>query len=63
MTDIKRVGTIPVGGKFYGQVGGVYSPDGISPTITTSAAHGNGMPFIIENEQQRKTDERSTTNR
>ena len=43
--------------------GGVYSINGISPTITTSASHGNGMPYIIENEQQRKNDERSKTSR
>ena len=63
MADIKKVGSIPVGGKFYGQVGGIYSPTGISPAITTSAAHGNGMPYIITDEQQRENDERSSTNR
>ena len=63
MADIKRIGTVPVGGKFYGQVGGIYSISGISPAITTSASHGNGMQYIIENEQQRKNDERSKTSR
>ena len=26
----------------------VYWISGLSPTITTAASHGNGMPFVLE---------------
>jgi hypothetical protein len=35
-------------GSGFKQIYAVYSVDGISPTITTAASHGNGMPFILE---------------
>lgn len=39
----------------YKQTFAVYSVNGLSPTITTSASHGNGMPYILI---ERKEDER-----
>lgn len=35
-------------GSGFRQVYAVYCVMGISPTITTAASHGNGMPFILE---------------
>ena len=40
-------------GSGFKQVYAVYSVDGISPTITTAASHGNGMPFILEKEDEK----------
>ena len=31
----------------YKQIFTVYSVNGLSPTITTAASHGNGMPYIL----------------
>lgn len=50
---IKILGIL--GATRYKQTFTVYSVNGLSPTITTSASHGNGMPYILI---ERKEDER-----
>ena len=37
-----------LGNKKYKTAYAVYDTDSLSPTITTAASHGNGMPYIFE---------------
>lgn len=39
----------------YKQIFTVYSVNGLSPTITTAASHGNGMPYILVKETKNET--------
>jgi len=50
--------------EYVGNVGGVktqgrscYMPSGISPTLTAGMDHGNTMPYIIIDEDEKETKE------
>ena len=44
------------GSSCFKQVYSVYNICGCSPTITTSASHGNGMPYILIEEKEDERD-------